>query len=180
MRARACVCMCVCVSVSLACSFSLSPSLPPSPYPPLSLYIYVCMYVESYIYSVVREAVPCALTPREVEEVSAVDGEMTQLRECIQTGKWESCSNQAYKTVKDELTSLGKLVLRGSRIIIQEKLRQKVIDLAHEGHQGIVKTKERLRTKVWWPGIDRDTEKRVKSCHACQVVSQLSRQEPVT
>ena len=136
--------------------------------------------VESYIYSVVREAVPCALTPREVEEVSAVDGEMTQLRECIQTGKWERCSNQAYKTVKDELTSLGKLVLRGSRIVIPEKLRQKVIDLAHEGHQGIVKTKERLRTKVWWPGIDRDTEKRVKSCHACQVVSQPSRQEPMT
>ena len=105
---------------------------------------------------------------------------MTQLRECIQTGKWESCSNQAYKTVKDELTSLGKLVLRGSRIVIPEKLRQKVIDLAHEGHQGIVKTKERLRTKVWWPGIDRDTEKRVKSCQACQVVSQASRQEPMT
>ena len=105
--------------------------------------------VESYIYSVVREAVPCALTPREVDEVSAVDGEMTQLRECIQTGKWESCSNQAYKTVKDELTCLGKLVLRGSRIVIPEKLRQKVIDLAHEGHQGLVKTKERLRTKVW-------------------------------
>ena len=79
--------------------------------------------------------------------------------------------------MKDELTSLGKLVLRGSRIVIPEKLRQKVIDLAHEGHQEIVKTKERLRT---WPGIDRDTEKRVKSCHACQVVSQPSRQEPMT
>ena len=136
--------------------------------------------VESYIYSVVRGAVPCALTPREIEEVSAVDGEMTQLRECIQTGKWERCSNQAYKTVKDELTGLGKLVLRGSRIVIPEKLRQKVIGLAHEGHQGIVNTKERLRTKVWWPGIDRDTEKRVRSCPACQVVSQPSRQEPMT
>ena len=113
--------------------------------------------VESYIYSVVREAAPCVRTPHEVEEVSAVYGEMTQLRECIQTGKWESCSNQAYKTVKDELISLGKLVLQGSRIVIPEKLRQEMIDPAHEGHQGIVKTKERLRTKVWWSGMDRDT-----------------------
>lgn len=136
--------------------------------------------IEDYIYFVTKESVPNALTPREIEEVAAGDSEMTQLRECIRTDKWENCPSQAYKIVKDELTCLGKLVLRGSRIVIPEKFRDKVIDIGHEGHQGIVKTKERLRTKVWWPGIDKDTERRVKSCHACQVVSQPSRPEPVT
>ena len=58
------------------------------------------------------------------------------------------CPNTAYKTGRDELICLGKLVLPGSRIVIPEKLRQRVMDIVHEGHQGMMKTKERLRTKL--------------------------------
>ena len=36
--------------------------------------------------------------------------------------------------------------------MVPKKLRQLVIDTAHEGYTGMVKTKERLRTRVWWPG----------------------------
>ena len=54
-----------------------------------------------------------------------------------------------------------------------------IIDLAHGGHQGIVKTKERLRTKVWWPGMDRHAEQRCRSCHGCQLVSQPVAPPPV-
>ena len=46
-----------------------------------------------------------------------------------------------------------------------------MLDLAHEGHQGIVKTKERLRSKVWWPGIDKEAEKKCRECFGCQMVS---------
>lgn len=45
------------------------------------------------------------------------------------------------------------------RIIIPTNLRQRVLDLAHQGHPGIVSLKSRLRTKVWWPGIHSDAEK---------------------
>jgi len=30
-----------------------------------------------------------------------------------------------------------------------------VIQLAHKCHQGIVRTKQQLRSKIWWPGIDK-------------------------
>ena len=120
------------------------------------------------------------MTAREIEEfAAAVDQELTAMRECIKTDRWEKCPNTAYKTLRDDLTCLGKLVLRGSRIVIAEKLHQRVMDIAHEGHQGMVKTKERLRTKVWWPGMDRDTEKCVRPCHKCQIVSQTSAPEPI-
>ena len=46
--------------------------------------------------------------------------------------------------------------------------------LAHEGHQGIVKTKNRLRAKVWWPKMNAAAEKLCRSCHGCQVVGELS------
>ena len=51
------------------------------------------------------------------------------------------------------------------------------IVLAHEGHQGMVRTKARLREKVWWPGMNKQVEEAVRlppvrggACHPCQVV----------
>ena len=52
------------------------------------------------------------------------------------------------------------------------------MDTAHEG-RGMMKTKERLRIKVWWLGTGRDTEKRVRYCHECQIVSKASTPEPI-
>ena len=38
------------------------------------------------------------------------------------------------------------------------------MSLAHEGHQGLVKTKALIRERVWFPGIDRLVEQTVESC----------------
>ena len=43
--------------------------------------------------------------------------------------------------------------------------------ITHECHQGVVKTKDRLGSKVWWPKMDSDVEKLCKVCHRCQVFS---------
>ena len=60
-----------------------------------------------------------------------------------------------------------------------QSLRQQVLAIAHKGHVGIVATKLRLRTKVWWPGIDKDAEQYVRSCHGCQLVGQATPPEPL-
>ena len=54
---------------------------------------------------------------------------------------------------------------------MSQALRKRVVSLAPEGHQGAVKTKERLRTKVWWPGMDRDAEKLCAECYGCHIVT---------
>ena len=46
-----------------------------------------------------------------------------------------------------------------------------MLKLAHEGHPGIVMMKKRLRSKVWWPDIDKDSERFCKECYGCQLVS---------
>ena len=50
-------------------------------------------------------------------------------------------------------------------------------ELAHLGHQGIVKTKQLIRDKVWFPGIDKLTEDKVnktlRSVHFDVVVVEL-------
>ena len=58
--------------------------------------------------------------------------------------------------VHNELIYIGQVVLQGTRIFVPQKLQKRVLDLAHKGHQGIVETKEHLRSKVWHPGVDKE------------------------
>ena len=61
-----------------------------------------------------------------------------------------------YGSILTELAVVGELVVRGPRILVPRTLRNKVVKLAHEGHQGITKTKEYPRTRVWFPWIDKN------------------------
>ena len=133
---------------------------------------------EEYIRYVPENAAHKAIPIQEIEKASAEDKEITMLRKCIQTNDW-TVGEPIFKAVRNELTVLGKLVLRGTRLVILMKLRKQVLDLTHEGHQGIVKTKQRLRTKVWWAGIDRQAEQRCRTCHGCQLVGKPLPPEPL-
>ena len=103
---------------------------------------------------------------------------MARPRNCLSTGEWDNAPPQ-YKAVRSELSILGKLALRGTRLLIPAKLRDRVVDLAHERHQGLTKTKQRLRSKVWWAGIDRQVEAKCKTCHGCQLVGLPTPPEPL-
>ena len=128
---------------------------------------------------IAEESTPVALTALDIEIASEEDAELTSVRHYIQHGNWHECKMPYYTCVKNELCVLGKVVLRGTRIAIPRRLRDDVLHLAHEGHQGIVKIKQRLRSKIWLPRMDNDAEKICRSCHGCQVLSQLSPPEPM-
>jgi len=132
---------------------------------------------EEYVRFVAVSATPRALTTNEVEVESAADPELQTVREAICTGKFENC--KSYAPIAGELCAIGKLVLRGTRIVLPQKLRQQALHLAHEGHLGIVGMKQNLRTKVWWPGMDKAAELHCRSCHGCQLVARPDPPEPL-
>ena len=80
--------------------------------------------------------------------------------------------------VKDELCTYGELLLHVTRIVVPKVLRDKVVRLAHDGHQWVVETKYRLQSKEWWPGMDKDVENLV--CHGCQVCSSCDPPDPMS
>lgn len=134
---------------------------------------------ESYVRFVAEEATPIALSTRQIERESENDNELKDVIQCLKTGRWDKIQNKAYLTVKTELCCIGKLMLRGTRIVIPLRLREQILKLAHEGHPGIVAMKRRLRSKVWWPGIDKDAEHFVKTCYSCQIVGMPQPHEPI-
>ncbi|CAM4665226.1 unnamed protein product [Lepidochelys kempii] len=75
-----------------------------------------------------------------------------------------------YFRVRDELSLLDGCVLRGTHwLLVPEELQSKLIHLAHDTHQGIVRTKQRLGDLYWWPGMDSQTEALIKSHVTCQM-----------
>ena len=57
-------------------------------------------------------------------------------------------------------------------------MRLQVLDKVHEGHQGIVKSRERAKTSVWWPGLSCEIQDMVENCKICAKYRQ-QRAEPL-
>ena len=145
---------------------------------------------EEYVNYIAITSTPNALTFQEIEEATKTDATLQAVMTAIRTDNWHEGSEQpgidtadfaAWQKVKDELTASvnPQVILRGTRIAIPKKLQDHVINLAHEGHQGVVKTKSLLREKVWFPGIDKMVEKKVQSCCPCLVSTPESKREPL-
>ena len=133
---------------------------------------------EEYVQFVTDNSVPIALSRKELEREAKKDALTCELKKCLATGDF-SKQDASIQATKNELTCSGDLVLRGTRILIPETLRKQVLKLGHEGHQGIIKTKQRLRSKVWWPRMDQDAEQLCKQCYACQLVGQKNPPTPI-
>ena len=103
----------------------------------------------------------------EVIEKTLQDQEIQLACQSVLSGHWDKRSQ--FYNVRQSLTGTeNQLLMRGAQLVIPQQLRTKTLHLAHCGHQGIVKTKQAMRTKVWWPRLDREAEAFVKQCQVCQ------------
>ena len=60
------------------------------------------------------------------------------------------------------------LIVYGCRLVIPAKMRHEILSKLHESHQGSVRTKQRARLSVYWPGIDNCIDSVILSCKHCQ------------
>lgn len=56
------------------------------------------------------------------------------------------------------------------RIVIPVTLQARILEIAHESHQGITRTKALLRSKVWFESLHKKVEALVRKCATCQTV----------
>ncbi|XP_055907549.1 uncharacterized protein K02A2.6-like [Eupeodes corollae] len=133
---------------------------------------------EEHVHHIASNSVPKAFTLKEIDRISENDQEILRVKEGMYEQNWNK-DVLNFKVFENELCFYGNILLRQNKIVIPQQLRKKVIEFAHEGHPGIVGTKRRLRTKVWWPKIDQDAENIVRNCRGCLLVSAPTVPEPM-
>ena len=94
------------------------------------------------------------------------------LRTLIQAGAPEQQEDwpealKDFATHRDALTTTDNVVLFKGRPLIPLALRKEVIDLLHQGHQGITAMTGHAEQTIYWPGYNDDIIRRRLSCAGC-------------
>ena len=141
---------------------------------------------EEHVAFVAKNAVPKAITLAEIENAVAKDTTLQAVISAVKLGIWHKGPETVsllelsrYGKIKEQLTCTETLLLKSDRILVPAALHERIVDLAHEGHLGIAKTKALLREKVWFPCMDKMVENKIKTCLPCQVVTPIYNREPL-
>lgn len=77
--------------------------------------------------------------------------------------------NSTYFKVQDEMATESNVIRCGNGQVSPVTVRKTLIALAHESHQGIVRTAHRLREQWWWAGMDAESKYVISHCLKCQL-----------
>ena len=106
------------------------------------------------------------------ELVKGTEEELFLLQDQIMQG-WPSYKSEVppecspYWNHRDQLVCSNGLIFNGNKIVIPPRWRKEMLKRLHESHQGMVKTKQRARDIMYWPGINADIENMISKCSAC-------------
>lgn len=136
---------------------------------------------ENYVRFLTQNALPRAITLEEIQRETSVDITLRAVRRGIETGKWEiekgvNISDfRTFQNIASDLTVQAEkddddrfVILNGNLLVVPKSMQKQVVKLAHEGHQGVVKTKQLLRQKVWFNGSAKMVEEECQHCIPCQ------------
>ena len=125
-----------------------------------------------------------SLRLQELRTYSEQDEEYQLLRKFILNGfpkhrrqLPDSCKK--YWNVHQHLTLDDGLIVYGCRLLIPSTMCNRVLANLHEAHQGALRTKQRARITVYWPGLDNDIDNAVLSCQYCQDHQPSNTKEPI-
>ncbi len=140
--------------------------------------------VACYVASVV-EGIPASTSKMdEIRRGTAADAQLQSVAKLIKTGWPEHLSGvpmdaRVYTQVKSELSEHDSLILSRSRIVVPRSMRGEILQKIHNGHQGLVKCRERACSSVWWPGPSTEISKLVTSCQVCHELKRTQQMEPL-
>lgn len=85
---------------------------------------------------------------------------------------------QPYYVVRDQLSEIDGLLFQGERIVVPSRLRDHVITVGHETHQGITRTTSLIKELYWWPHINQHIKQFVQNCTVCQATDKPAKASP--
>ena len=90
-----------------------------------------------------------------MRDATANDEVLFQTTKSLESGqKWHTKEPilRRYLGAYPELSIVDGVVMRGTQIVLPEKLQNRVTEICQEGHLKLVKSKQLLGSKVWFKG----------------------------
>lgn len=119
-----------------------------------------------------------SITWDEVQRETAKDETLQEVMRSFESNEWPESLIKFESQKRNLEISRGVLFFK-DKMVIPSSLQHKTLQTAHEGHFGMGSMKRILRTSVWWPGINSDTDQFVKLCPICQQTSRPPRPVPI-
>ena len=122
------------------------------------------------------------VTLDEIKTLTINNEVIKLLYESIKTGTLDCVKYPqltCFSRVFNELSIVNGIIIKGEKILVPSNLRQRVLSAEHDGHQGLEKTKGILRSKIWYPGIDKEIRELVRNCRGCQSAVNYTYREPL-
>lgn len=107
-----------------------------------------------------------------MELKARTEEELSCLQQVIQSG-WPdhrrevSVSVQPYWDSRSQLALSDGIIYKGLRILVPPTMREHMLRLIHQSHMGIVKSKQRARETLYWPGMSAQIEEVIRNCSLC-------------
>ena len=122
--------------------------------------------------------VPLPVTSEVVAREIRRDPVLARVHESIVKG-WSARvdGDKPYYERRNERTVNQGCILWGMRVVIPDKLQDRVLKELHDGHLGVVKMK--ARSYVWWPNINAQLEELAKACSGCQLSQTMPTKAPL-
>ena len=92
----------------------------------------------------------------------------------LRDDKWPERISQElrpYFTKRNELSIEDDIIMWGLQVVIPSCYCHKILSKRHKNHLGMSRMKSLSRLHIWFPKIDKEIEKFVKTCETCEILS---------
>jgi len=113
-----------------------------------------------------------------------MDVELVKLKEFCFKGWPQDISKvpqvvQKYYKFKNNIHLYNDILFFDDRIIVPLSMRNEMLSQLHANHFGIIKTQQRAKTILFWPGINEEIKKYVSTCKKCMKYQSNNVKEPL-
>jgi len=120
-----------------------------------------------------------SITAKDIAQASLEDNELNEVIQHLTKQEPLRPANKYAQFINECSLTNDNMVCKGDKIVIPKVLQQKIIELAHDGHLGLSKTKSLIRERFYFKNIDSQINDYIFNCLPCQANTRTNSSIPM-